>query len=70
MVGGGLFADEFCWLAGGLTWEGHEFLDAARDDTRWSKAKKLVQEKGGSLMFEALKAVLVQTLKGQVLVGP
>lgn len=42
-----------------LTWEGHEFLDAAREDTRWNKAKE-VAAKTGSLTFSMLKEVLVQ----------
>ncbi|MBV9852527.1 MAG: DUF2513 domain-containing protein [Armatimonadetes bacterium] len=27
------------WLPKTLTWQGHEFLDAARNDTTWNKAK-------------------------------
>jgi Hypothetical protein (DUF2513) len=34
-----------------LTWAGHEFADAARDETRWRKAMGVVQEKGGSVIF-------------------
>jgi hypothetical protein len=49
-----------------LTWEGHEFLDAARDDTRWNKAKDIVKEKGGSLTFDVIKAVLVQLARQAV----
>ena len=29
----------------GLTWPGHEFLDAVRDDSVWSKAKRMAQGK-------------------------
>ena len=43
-----------------LTWSGTEFLDAARDDTRWNRAKEIVQEKGGGLMIDILKGVLTQ----------
>ena len=43
-----------------LTWAGHEFLDAARDDTRWQKAKRFVIEKTGSLSFDLLKQVLTK----------
>lgn len=57
----------FKWLAGALTWEGHEFLDAARDETRWNKAKSLVVEKAGSLMFETLKFALIQGIKTQLI---
>jgi repressor of nif and glnA expression len=49
-----------------LTWEGHEFLDAARDDTTWQKAKKVVTEKGGSLTFEVIKGVLAQLARQTV----
>lgn len=41
-----------------LTWEGHEFLEAARDNTRWNQAKKLIKEKGGSLTFDILQGLL------------
>jgi hypothetical protein len=35
-----------------LTWEGHEFLDAARDEKRWKKAMSTVKEKGGTITIE------------------
>lgn len=43
-----------------LTWEGHDFLEVARDNTRWNQAKKLIKEKGGSLMIDILKPVLIR----------
>jgi Hypothetical protein (DUF2513) len=43
-----------------LTWSGHEFLDAARDDSRWQKAKRFVIDKTGSLSFELLKHALIK----------
>ena len=42
-----------------LTWQGHEFLDAARNDTIWRKAKKKVLETTGGLAFDVLKAALL-----------
>jgi hypothetical protein len=48
-----------CWPTQ-LTWAGHEFLDAARDDTRWQKAKRFVIDKAGSVPFEVLKQILVK----------
>lgn len=48
------------WAVNGLTWAGHEFLEAARDDSRWEKVKRLVWEKTGSLSFDVLKATLIQ----------
>lgn len=42
-----------------LTWEGHEFADAARDRGRWRKARDLVAEKAGTVSL----SVLVELLK-------
>lgn len=42
-----------------LTWRGHEFLEAARDDTRWKRAKTTIVSKGGALMFELVKETLI-----------
>jgi hypothetical protein len=50
-----------------LTWAGHEFLDAARDNTRWRNAKRKVVDTTGGLAFEFLRAVLMQ--KGKELLG-
>ena len=35
------------WEPIALTWDGHEFLEAARDRSRWSKALEIVKEKSG-----------------------
>ena len=40
-----------------LTWAGHEFAEAARDETRWKKAMTIVGDKGGAITFELLEAV-------------
>jgi DNA-binding transcriptional ArsR family regulator len=50
-----------------LTWDGHEFLDAARDDTRWHKTVSLVQNKAGALIFEVLKQALIKGATSDVL---
>ena len=34
--------DGGAWLPMRLTWEGHEFLDAARNDTVWKKTKDII----------------------------
>jgi hypothetical protein len=41
-----------------LTADGHEFLEMARDDTRWNHAKEKVKSATGSLTVEGLKTVL------------
>jgi hypothetical protein len=49
-----------------LTWTGHEFLDAARDDTVWRKAKEKVLKPGVSFTFELLKEALKEFAKQQL----
>ena len=46
-------------LVSRMTWAGHEFLEAARDDTRWSKAKTAAT-KVGSLTISVIQPILVQ----------
>ncbi|MHB8410333.1 MAG: DUF2513 domain-containing protein [Candidatus Acidiferrales bacterium] len=46
-----------------LTYEGHEFLDAARNDTLWTKAKEIAIEKTGTLTLEGLKIALASLIK-------
>lgn len=50
--------NSFRWYPIRLTWQGHEFLDAARDEARWDKAKAFAREKTGSLAFEFVKVAL------------
>ena len=48
-----------------LTWAGQEFLDAARNDTIWKKAKEQIMSTAGVVTVEALKLklpVLVESL--------
>jgi hypothetical protein len=52
-----------------LTWNGHEFLEASRDDTLWQRAKSTVQNKTGGLAFDVLLAVLKDQAKRAVF-GP
>ena len=59
----------FRWLAKQLTWEGHEFLDAARKDSLWERAKRQTFEKTGGLSLELLKAVLINLGKQEVIGG-
>jgi exonuclease V gamma subunit len=46
---------EFEWTAKSLTWQGHEFLDAIRNDTVWKKLKAKIKEQGGSIPFHVVK---------------
>ena len=47
------------WLVGHLTWEGHEFLDASRDEGNWATAKAVASKIGG-FAFDTLKTILVR----------
>lgn len=51
---------EFEWTAKSLTWQGHEFLDAIRNDAVWSKMKSKIKEQGGSLPFHVIKELAVK----------
>ena len=56
----------FEWKAKSLTWKGHEFLESARNNSRWNNAKKFILEKGGSLTFDILKTVLKENIKSSL----
>jgi hypothetical protein len=45
-------------IATSLTWKGHEFAEAARNDTIWNQAKATIKEKGGSVTFAVLSQLL------------
>lgn len=49
-----------------MTWAGHDFLDAARDDTVWRKAKENLLKPGVSWTFELLKETLKALAKQQL----
>jgi uncharacterized protein DUF2513 len=49
-----------------LTWAGHDFLDAARDDTVWRTAKEKILKPGVSWTFELLKETLKALAKQQL----
>lgn len=50
-----------------LTWAGHDFLDAARSDTIWKKAKDEFLKPGISWTFSILFEWLKQEAKKQIL---
>jgi hypothetical protein len=45
-------------VCGRMTWEGHEFLDLARDQSRWNKALKALAERGTSVALSVLHDLL------------
>jgi len=48
-----------------ITWSGHDFLDAMRDDTIWNKAKEKVLMPAGKAAVGASFSVLLGWLKYQ-----
>ncbi|MFH1743623.1 MAG: DUF2513 domain-containing protein [bacterium] len=52
-------------LASHMTWEGHEFLDASRDLTRWERAKEIADKVGG-VTYDMLVQILVKVMSGQI----
>jgi hypothetical protein len=49
-----------------LTWEGHEFADAARDENRWNKAKDLVKDKAGAVTVGVFTQLLTWLAKSSL----
>lgn len=45
----------FKWHAKSLIWNGHDYIDAIRDDTRWQKVKEWVKTAGKVLTLETMK---------------
>lgn len=56
-----------------MTWFGHDFLDAARDDTRWKKAKGIMKQIGGAtfdIMKQILAALMAEQMKQAMRINP
>lgn len=50
----------FRWSARNLTWRGHEFLEASKDDTVWVKTRNTMAQLGPGLVFAVLEEVLFE----------
>ncbi len=48
-----------------LTWTGHDFLDACRDEGRWTKAKEIFGQLDG-VTFDVVKEVLIRLMMQSV----
>jgi len=51
------------WAATRLTYDGHEFLEKARSESVWQKAKALALDRAGTLSLEAIKIALSEVVK-------
>ncbi len=49
-----------------MLWEGHEFLDNARNESIWKEARKTIAEKGGSVAVGVLTQLLSSIAKQQM----
>lgn len=47
-----------------LTWHGHEFLEAIRNDTVWSKTKDAMRKRGGAVTLDIVQSVATAIAKG------
>lgn len=59
---GGLYS----FGVGGLTWEGHEFLDKIKQDNVWSKTKSTLIKKGIPATLEAIKEISTAIITGMI----
>jgi len=48
-----------------MTWSGHDFLDAARDETLWKKAKQTVMKPAASFTFEIVREWLKNEIRAR-----
>ena len=49
-----------------MTWAGHGFLDACRDEGQWQRAMSVIGEQVKSAPFDVIKAVLAKLIELQV----
>ncbi len=53
----------FRWSAGALTWSGHEFVEAVRDEAVWKEALTIAGMTDDGVVFEILQKALMQVLE-------
>ena len=49
-----------------LTDKGHDFLEHARNDTRWERTKDILANNGGPMTIQAMKTILESLTKAAV----
>lgn len=58
----------YLFWVGPLTWEGHDFLDSIRDNSRWNKVKETVKEHALPFAVDVIKdvakAFVMSTVEG------
>lgn len=53
------------WIPQRLTWQGHEFLEASKNNDAWNKTKEIMA-KGGGFVFEVAKSILIKLIEQQI----
>lgn len=54
------------WSELRLTWNGHDFIDAARNESVWTETVTEVRKKTGAVPFEVLKGLLIDVTRDSV----
>ena len=50
-----------------LTWQGHDFLDACRNESVWNKAKEKLKSIGGDVPLSVVQSLLIEIISKQVM---
>ncbi len=53
------------WIPQRLTWQGHEFLEATKNNDAWNKTKEIMAKSGG-FVFDVAKSILTTILLQQL----
>jgi DNA-binding transcriptional ArsR family regulator len=48
------------WIPTSLTWQGHEFLEATRNEGVWQKLKAQLKDRGMSLPFSLIQELAIK----------
>ena len=59
----GMGPDGFKYAPSALTNTGHDFLDAARNNTVWARVKAKLAEIGGTAPLDVTRSILTTTIK-------
>ena len=51
------------WRASCLTWDGHEFLEASRNQTTWDRVKATMREKSVGMSIDIITWLLIKYSK-------
>jgi hypothetical protein len=57
---------QFGWFVLGLTWDGHDFLSNAKDQTIWNKSKQLAGHLAFDIFTTIIKDVALSIVKSQI----